>query len=224
MLRSRSKRVLALVGRQMGKTSAAAIKALHRACFTERAEVLIIATGQRQAELLIDRTKDYFDRLTPVQAIKTLRTELWLANGSRIIALPNDPTTVRGYTPALVVLDESSRLDEGMLAAVVPMVTESDGELLLCSTPAGRRGFFFAAWSDETQDWERISARRADYAHRVRPGYLEEQMKILGPALYKQEHENEFIEDGDQLISHDAIRAMSRPRPGLAVMYALEGL
>jgi hypothetical protein len=122
------------------------------------------------------------------------------------------------------VLDEGSRIEEGMLAAIVPMVSETDGDLILCSTPAGRRGFFYSAWDDQEQQWEQISARRVDYPHRMREGFLEEQMRILGPALFRQEHENEFIEDGDQLIGDDAIRAMSEYPSGMHLLMALEDL
>jgi hypothetical protein len=156
---------------------------------------------------------------------KRTQSELWLANGSRCVALPGDPTTTRGFNPALVVLDEASRIDEGILAAVLPMLTESKGQLLVMSTPAGRRGFFFQAWSDESQDWERISAKRSDYPHRLDPEDMKRQRANLGPALFKQEHENEFIEDGDQLIGDDSIKAMRRyNRPGLVLLAALEDL
>ena len=154
-----------------------------------------------------------------------MNTELWLENGSRVVALPGHPGTTRGYTPALVILDEASRADEGLLAAMLPSISESDGDLMLLSTPAGRRGFFYECWTDDTQPWERVSACRADYPHRLRPGFLEEQRRILGPALFRQEHCNEFVEDGDQVLGDDAIQAIKRwNRPGISVLTALEGL
>lgn len=223
-LRSTSKRQLWLVGRQLGKSVTAAVKGLHKACFCPRSDVLIISVGQRQSELLIDKVLDFYDRLQPIPAIKRLRTELWLENGSKVVALPGDPATVRGYTPALILLDEASRIDNGVLASTTPMLAESDGDLICLSTPAGRRGFFYEAWADESQQWERISAKRVDYPNRVRPGFLQSELKTLGPALYSQEHENAFIEDGDQLISDASIAAMSRyDRPNIAIMTALEG-
>ncbi len=129
------------------------------------------------------------------------------------------------HAGTLHILDESSRIDDGMLAAVTPMLSETDGDLLLLSTPAGRRGFFYSAWSDESQDWLRINAKRADYPHRIRAGFLEQERKTLGPALYSQEHENSFIEDGDQVLADVAIEAIKRwNRPGISVLTALEGL
>jgi Terminase large subunit, T4likevirus-type, N-terminal len=224
VLQSTSKRLLMLCGRQLGKTSVSAVKALHRVLFTERQEVLITSIGERQSLLLFDRCVQYYDRIRPVTLTKSLRTEMHFANGSKLIALPGDSATARGYTPHLVILDEASRIDEGMLAAVRPMLAETDGDLILLSTPAGRRGFFHSCWTDEEQQWERISARRVDYPHRVKPGFLEEERKILGPALYAQEHENAFIEDGDQLFGDDPIKAMSRCPAWLELMPALEGL
>ncbi len=224
-LRSTAKRQAWLVGRQLGKSVCAAMKALHRAAFTPGSEVLISSIGERQSLLLFDKAIAYYDKLKPVPEVKRLRTELHLANNSRLIALPGDAATARGYSPNLIVLDESSRIDEGMLAAVTPMLAETDGDLLLLSTPAGRRGFFYQIWTDEHQQWERLSARRVDYPHRVKPGFLENERRILGPALYSQEHENAFIEDGDQVLADVAIEAIKRwDRPGIAVLCALEGL
>jgi hypothetical protein len=224
LLRSQSKRVLLLCGRQLGKSTVVAIKALHTACFTDWAEVLLISVGQRQAELLFDKVLDFYKRLSPVPAVKMLATELELANGSKVLALPGDPRTIRGYTPALILLDEASRADEGVLAATTPMLAESDGVLMALSTPHGRRGFFYRTWTDESQTWERISARRIDYPHRVRPGFLEEELKTLGPALFRQEHENEFIEDGDQIFAYDDIMAMRQYPSGVLPLSAIEGL
>jgi hypothetical protein len=223
-LRSQATRQLVLVGRQLGKTSCAAIKALHKAAFTPGVEVLLIATGEDQAKLIFDRMKQYFDKLRPIDAVNVMRTSVEFSNGSTVLALPNNPTTVRGHTPSLVILDEASRLDDQMLAAVAPMVAETNGTIAMFSTPAGRRGFYYSAFTDDAQRWERISARRVDYPHRMPPGFLEDQLATLGPALFRQEHENEFIEDGDQLISFAAIEAMSRPRPEIHVLYALEDL
>jgi hypothetical protein len=226
VLRSRSKRMLLVVGRQLGKILVAAIRGLHRACFVPGTEVLIISVGERQAQLLFDRMKDCHERLGLVPTEKELRTELWLANKSRVIALPGSPATTRGYSPSLVILDEASRIDNGSLAAVAPMISETDGDLMALTTPAGRRGFLYDAWIDESQEWERVSAKRIDYPNRMRPGFLEEQLKILGPALFSQEHENAWIEDSDQLISDSAIQAMSRydNRPNTVIMTAMEGL
>lgn len=223
-LQSTSKRLLMLCGRQLGKTSVSAVKALHRVCFTAGSECLLTSIGERQSLLLFDRTVQYYERTKPVELVKQLRTELHFANGSKLVALPGDPATARGYTPHLVILDEASRIDEGMLAAVRPMLAETDGDLILLSTPAGRRGFFYACWEDQEQTWERISARRVDYPHRVKPGFLDDELKILGPALYRQEHENAFIEDGDQLIGDDAIEALTEYPPGMPLLTALEGL
>jgi Terminase large subunit, T4likevirus-type, N-terminal len=223
-LQSTAKRQLWLIGRQLGKSVCAAIRGLHCATFQPRSEVLIVSPGERQSLLLFDKLSDFYDRIQPIRAIKRLRTELWLENGSKVIALPGDPSTTRGYTPALILLDEASRIDNKILASVTPMLAESDGDLICLSTPAGRRGFFYESWSDESQPWERISAKRVDYPHRVRPGFLESELKTLGPALFSQEHENAFIEDGDQLISDASIAAMSRyDRPNVAIMTALEG-
>ncbi len=110
-----SKRVLTLVGRQLGKSWAAAVRAVHQASYQAGSLTLMVSIGERQALLLFDKAVSVQDRLEPVPTTKRLQTELQLANGSKILALPGDPATIRGYTPDLVILDESSRADEGLL-------------------------------------------------------------------------------------------------------------
>ena len=75
-----------------------------------------------------------------------------MENGSRILALPGTEKTVRGYAQAsLVVIDEAARVEDELIAAVRPMlaVSEGGGRLIALTTPAGKRGWFFDAWTGD---------------------------------------------------------------------------
>ena len=84
------------------------------------------------------------------------RLSMSLDNGSRVVALPGDSDTIRGFSsPALIIEDEAAYVDDGLYRAIRPMLAVSGGRLILLSTPNGRRGHFFESWQgDET--WERI--------------------------------------------------------------------
>ena len=114
-----SKRVLTLVGRQLGKSWAAAVRAVHQASYQAGSLTLMVSIGERQALLLFDKAVSVQDRLEPVPTTKRLQTECNWPTAPRFWA-PGDPATIRGYTPDLVILDESSRADEGLLAACCP--------------------------------------------------------------------------------------------------------
>jgi hypothetical protein len=84
-----------------------------------------------------------------------LRAEL--ANGSRVIALPGSERTTRGYAGAkLIILDEAARVDDDLLAALRPTMATVAGSLIMLTTPFGKRGEFWRAWS-EGQGWTRVS-------------------------------------------------------------------
>ena len=74
--------------------------------------------------------------------------------GSRIVCVPPTEATVRSYSAvSLVIVDEAARVDDGAYMAIRPMIGVSGGRLLLLSTPAGRRGFFFPACVEQRHDW-----------------------------------------------------------------------
>jgi hypothetical protein len=116
-----------------------------------------------------------------------------LANRSRIVSLPGDPKTVRGFSgPALVIEDEAGYVADEMVAAVRPMLAVSRGRLILMSTPAGRRGHFFEACTGGG-DWERVFITAKD-CPRISAEFLAQERATLGPLLFSQEYEGQFID------------------------------
>ena len=78
-------------------------------------------------------------------------------NGSRIVGLPGNEATVRGFSAvALMLVDEASRVSDDLYRAIRPMLAVSDGTLWLMSTPFGKRGFFYEAWANGGDTWERV--------------------------------------------------------------------
>ena len=135
------------------------------------------------------------------------RQSCTLANGSRIASLPGDPNTTRGFSaPKRIIVDEASRIDAAMFAALRPMLaTSKDGQLILISTPNGRQGQFFEIW-ENGQGWERykVTARECP---RISAEYLEAEMRELGPLLYSQEFEGAFIDPDTAAFSSELIDA-----------------
>ncbi len=74
-----------------------------------------------------------------------------------------------------MILDEASRIEDQLLAAVRPMLATSNGELIALTTPAGKRGFFFEAWTGDG-DWERTKIT-ADQCPRITPEFLAQELK-----------------------------------------------
>jgi len=144
VLRWSGKRLLLNCCRQSGKSSTAAILALHRALFYPRNLILLVSPSLRQSSELFRKVMNFYRQLeaVPPEAESALRLEL--KNGSRIVSLPGKEGTIRGFSGvALIVEDEAARVPDDLYRAVRPMLAVSGGRLILISTPAGRRGHFF---------------------------------------------------------------------------------
>src|ERR671910_21412 len=156
LLRSTSERILLNCCRQSGKSTTAALIALHRALYHPGSLVLILAPSERQAqETLAKRTEAYSPVGDPRAPDSHRKLGMRLANRSRIEALPGTEKTIRGYSGVtLLILDEAARVDDGLYFAIRPMLAVSGGALLMLSTPAGKRGVFFEEWTGAAE-WER---------------------------------------------------------------------
>ena len=104
--------IAACCGRQVGKTTLAAIKALHYALSNNKAQILIVSAGLRQSIILFDKILDLAETATPAKLLKTYgsRTRIRFANSSEIVALPcgREGSTLRGFTADMVILDEAN--------------------------------------------------------------------------------------------------------------------
>jgi hypothetical protein len=186
------KRLLCCCGRQIGKSTAAAVCALNAAIYQAPATVIMVSPSQRQSIELYRTFHAMYARLPgrPAAQYETL-TRLELENGSRIISLPGSERTIRGLASVdLIVLDEAARVDDELLAAVRPMLAVSNGSLFALSTPAGKRGWFYEQWLRGI-GWHRISIKSTE-CPRIDPEFLEQEREALGPLLFGQEYLCEF--------------------------------
>ncbi|MHB8359240.1 MAG: terminase large subunit domain-containing protein [Thermoplasmataceae archaeon] len=215
-LRSTSKRLLVLAGRQVGKSQAAALLALHTALFTPKSLTIMIAPSQRQSRELFGRTRSAWDTLLDWSKSQGVRVapdpaednvlSATFANGSRIVALPASASTVRGFSSvALYVEDESAFVRDELYKSVVPMLLRSGGRQVLLTTPFGKRGHFYEAWQNGGTTWQRISTRTTDCPHIGREE-LDELRRQLGP-WFAQEAECEFLDVEGAVFTREQLDA-----------------
>lgn len=199
-------RALLNVTRQGGKSLATAAVALHTAMYRRDALVLLLAPAQRQAkELLLKSWKLYAAAGHPVEIEKKSELRARFVNGSRVIALPGKEATIRGFSDVdLIVADEAARVPDGLYEAVRPMLAVSGGRLIGLSTPWGRRGWFYEAWSDPEQEWHRVRVT-AEECPRISDAFLEQERRELGSWLFRQEYLCEFVDTKEQFFRTDDI-------------------
>ena len=73
------------------------------------------------------------------------------------------------------------------------MVATSAGTIWLMSTPNGRRGFFWEAWSAGGPEWERVQVTARE-CPRIPAAFLAEEERSMGARWFRQEYLCEFTE------------------------------
>jgi hypothetical protein len=208
LLRSSGSRQLLLCSRQAGKSLSAAGLALREALLNPGALVLLLSPTQRQSgELFRAKVKRLYSRLgRPVVCVQESQLTMELANGSRIISLPGEEETIRGYSDVnLLVIDEASRVPDDLYRSVRPMLAVSRGRLVCLSTPFGRRGWFHDEWQ-RGEGWERTRIT-ALQCPRISQEFLEEERRALGDRWFNQEYLCGFEESIDSVFSAGDIQA-----------------
>jgi hypothetical protein len=206
-LRAPGDRTLLLCSRQAGKSTTAAGLALIEALIAPPATVLLLSPSLRQSGELFRKVTDLYTALgRPVAAVRQNTQQLELANGSRVVSLPGNEGTVRGFSNvSLLVIDEAARVMDQLYFAVRPMLAVSHGRLVALSTPFGQRGWFFSEWSGPG-DWERVRVT-ADQVPRITKEFLAEERRALGDRWFNQEYRCSFESTVDAVFSFDDIQA-----------------
>jgi phage FluMu gp28-like protein len=154
-----------LASRQIGKSLAAACEVVQECHLRPNSLWLVLSTGERQAIEFMEKVHQWTqalgldlarglnpgDRGAPL--VKS--AEVRFANNSRVIALPANPDTARGYS-ANLVLDEFAFHQDSVAIwrAMLPSVTNPlRGELKVrvLSTPNGLGNAFYSLWTDGAQ-------------------------------------------------------------------------
>jgi hypothetical protein len=214
LLGSSSDRVLLNCSRQSGKSTISAIIALHRALYHPGSLVLALAPALRQSQEVFGKVAGFYRDLgRPVAPRGERKLSLELENGSRIITLPGSEKTIRGFSGVrLLLVDEASRVDDGLYHAVRPMLAVSGGALMMLTTPYGKRGVFYEAWTSSGSSgygWERYEVPARD-CPRISEEFLAEERAALPGWVYRQEYECSFEETEDQVFTTSMIeRAVS---------------
>jgi hypothetical protein len=191
----------------MGQVHTTALVALHEALYAAPAMVVVISPSQPQSTELFKKIHGFWQHLAGApEAKQESLTRMELANGSRIISLPGSEKTTQGYSGAtLVVMDEAARVPDELLAAVRPMLATTNGRFIALTTPAGKRGWFYEAWT-RGEGWERITVP-GDQCPRISAAFLAEEREALGPLRFAEEYECQFMDAETSVFSTELIEA-----------------
>ncbi len=205
--------------RQTGKSFTKSLRRILRGLARRRTQVFLSA-GERQSRELMEKARqhcqalkiatDYYDNCF-FRDLSIKQLEIALPGGVRIIGLPANPQTARGFTGD-VFLDEFAMHadDRDIWAAMFPTLLRGEGELDIASTPMGRSNMFY-----QLRGNSHFSTSLLTLPDAIGQGLdvdAEEIRQAMGDdALYRQEFLCEFLDEATAFLTYDQIAACADP-------------
>jgi hypothetical protein len=195
VLLSTSRRGILNCTRQWGKSTVLAAKAVHQAVTKPGSLILVVSPSGRQSGEWMRKAEEFARKLrVRIKGDGDNEISVAFPNGSRMVGLPGNEDTVRGFSAvSLLLVDEASRVSEELYLAVRPMLAVSRGTIWMMSTPYGKQGFFYDAWTDGGTEWDRVRVT-AEECPRIEKGFLAEEQRTMGERWYRQEYGCEFVD------------------------------
>jgi phage terminase large subunit-like protein len=201
-----SQRIIACMGRQTGKTTTIATKAIHYAFTHPNTTTLIISPSLRQSMIMFDKilTFTHSNLLLRKSITRKTRTIIQLTNSSQIIALPCSEHLLRGYTANLAICDEASFIPETIITEILfPMLSTTNGTAILLSTPWDKNHFFYKAFLNPQYSTHKIQSSENPL---IPQAFLAEMQQNMTAEAYKREYLAEFTEAAASYFPQELIR------------------
>ena len=208
--------------RQTGKSFTKSLRRILRGLKRGRTQIFLSAGERQSRELMLKARQhcqamqtafDYYDqRHFSGTSIKQL--EIHLPNRVRIIGLPANPQTMRGFTGD-VFLDEFAMHteDRDIWAAIFPSILRGDGELDVASTPKGCKNMFAKLRDHKLFHHTTVSLPEA-VAQGLSVDAEELRRSIDDEEIYRQELLCEFLDEATAFLTYTEIAACEDPTLG----------
>jgi phage FluMu gp28-like protein len=201
--------------RQGGKSFGVALEAVDDANETAQNWVAL-SRGERQSRELMEKARMHAkayaagasaidESMFKVDDNEYLQLTIVLNNGARIIGLPANPDTARGYT-ANVILDEFAIHKDSLRiwAAMYGSITRGF-KVRIVSTPMGKQNKFYSLWTGDNG----YSKHFTDIYAAVKEGLdvnVEELRKGLDDdEIWAQEYECQFLDEATAFLTFELI-------------------
>ncbi len=191
------------------------VKILHAAYMGHLREARRLQGVQWQPSPITDYAVDEEDS-ADATTVRDNRLSKEFANGSRIETMACRGETAVGNTTDLLILDEAARMPDQVYMALRPTLaiaqSAGKGELLVLSTPFGKRGWFWEAWKScedakakgNNPDWAQVSIK-VEQCPRITPQFLASEERAMGRHWYQQEYLTIFRDAIDSVFSGDDV-------------------
>ena len=201
--------------RQSGKSFATSLEAVLDAVDTAKMWVLLSA-GERQSKELMEKVRMHLQAMQVAcsalkedffadSSLRQLSVEL--GNGARIVGLPANPNTARGFS-ANVLLDEFAfhRDSRQIWTALFPTISRGY-KLRVVSTPQGKSNQFYHLYTGDNDFHKHFT----DIYIAVEQGLPVDidslRRGIDDPDAWAQEYECQFLDEATAYLTYDLIAA-----------------
>lgn len=220
-------------GRQVGKTTIMSIKSAEYMIQHPNSRIIIVSLTEDQAKLIIVMILDYLEKnykkMIAKGKNKPTQNKVMLINGSSALARPVGTTgdAIRGFTGDILIIDEASRMPEMVWTASKPTLLTTAGKIWMCSTPHGKRGYFWEAFQNKHGRFEVFHINSEDVIKNRKVNdvwtetkrneairFLEEERRDMSELQYGQEYLGLFLDELRQYFDDKTIeRATILKRP-----------
>lgn len=201
--------------RQWGKSTTLAALTVWKAFHFPESLTIVASPSARQSGEFVYKAAGLLRRLgIKPRGDGENGISLLLPNGARILGLPGDGDTTRGFSNVeLLLFEEASRVSDEFYGALRPMLaTNERASLWLISTPNGRQGFFYEEWIRPDTDWLRITAPATE-CPRISARFLAEERRHQTDNYFRQEYLCEFLLADFAYFNPETVEAAFRPYP-----------
>lgn len=214
--------------RQTGKSFTFSLRRLVRGLQRRRMQIFLSA-GERQSREVMEKAYQHCQALKITAEFRGdgyfrntsyRQLEIRLPGGVRIIGLPANPLTARGFSGD-VFLDEFAmhQEDEAVWAALYPSVLRGRGELDVCSTPRGVKNLFARLRDNAKFERTTVTLDQA-IAEGLEADATELREAIGDEMIWRQEMCCEFVDEATSFMPYELIRRCQDVRLSTAVNWS----
>ena len=103
-----------------------------------------------------------------------------------------------------MIEDESAQCPDDLYYSLPSALAVSPGQLVLLSTPYGRRGHFHHEWTEDGDGCHRASVT-TEQCPRIIPVWLAEERARISDCWFRHEFCCEFVETVEQVFGYDLV-------------------
>lgn len=215
-------RVVGLVPRQSGKTSAIVGFCIHFIIFEKNKNIGILADRLQTSRKILATIKDMFKRLPlwiKPSVLEWNKTMIKFSNGIKIMADATSENSLVGESMSVLIVDEVAKINgnlfEDFSNSVMPTISSSPSAKIIMFSTSNGLNHFYKLWKNaQLKDnewvpfevkWNEIPGRDESFKHKI--------IKAHGENHWLQEYCNEFLGSSNSLISMTKLQSMPYETP-----------